>query len=80
MPSFTVKNIPDDLYDRLKRTADEHRRSLNSEILVCLETALGVRRADPDALLARLRTVRRSVGEAPLDDAAVTAAKRRGRP
>lgn len=80
MPNITLKSIPDDLYDRLKRAAEEHRRSLNSEILVCLETVLGTRRSEPEELLARLRAVRRTVGERPLADAEVTAAKRQGRP
>ena len=53
MPTLTVKNIPDELYERLKQSAGEHRRSLNSEILVCLERALYSERVDPQAVLAR---------------------------
>jgi plasmid stability protein len=37
MPAITVKNIPSQLYERLKLTAQIHRRSLNSEIIACLE-------------------------------------------
>ncbi|HNS57464.1 MAG TPA: Arc family DNA-binding protein, partial [Nitrosomonas europaea] len=41
MPTtLTLKNIPDDVYERLKVAAEVHRRSLNSEIIVCLETVL----------------------------------------
>jgi plasmid stability protein len=80
MPNITLKNIPHDLYERLKRAADEHRRSINSEVLVCLENALITRRAEPEELLARLRAVRRRAGDAPLGDAEVTAAKRADRP
>jgi plasmid stability protein len=79
MPTFTLKNIPPDLYDRLKASAEDHRRSINSEMLVCLEQALGVRPADPEELLARARAARRRVGEEPLTAAEVTAAKREGR-
>jgi len=37
MPSITVKNIPDDLYKRLKLRAAANHRSINSEIIVCIE-------------------------------------------
>jgi hypothetical protein len=80
MPSFTLKNIPQDLYELLKRSADANRRSINSELLVCVERALGVRPADADELLAQARAVRPAVGDAPLTAAEVTAAKRQGRP
>ena len=41
MPTtLTLKNIPDAIYDRLKAAAQANRRSLNSEVLVCLESAL----------------------------------------
>lgn len=79
MPNFTLKNIPEALYARLKQAAEAHRRSLNSEILVCIERAVGAEPVEAESLLARARAVRRDVG-APLTDAAVTAAKREGRP
>jgi antitoxin FitA len=37
MPSITVKNIPEDLYKRLKLRAAANHRSINSEIIVCIE-------------------------------------------
>ena len=41
MPTtLTLKNIPDEVYIRLKAAAASHRRSLNSEALVCLESVL----------------------------------------
>ncbi len=36
MATITVKNIPGDLYEHLKERAQAHRRSLNSEVIVCL--------------------------------------------
>jgi antitoxin FitA len=38
--SLTLNNIPDALYERLKEAADAHRRSLNSEVIFCLESIL----------------------------------------
>ena len=41
MPTtLTLKNIPDEVYARLKAAAEAHRRSLNSEAIVCLESVL----------------------------------------
>ena len=68
MPTLTVKNIPDELYERLKLSAAEHRRSLNSEILVCLERALFSERVDPQAVLARADALRRRAALAPVTE------------
>ena len=40
MPAITVKNIPDDLYENLKLAAQVNHRSINSEIIACLEKEL----------------------------------------
>lgn len=37
MPSITIKNIPDEVYDRIKLRAETNRRSINSEIIECLD-------------------------------------------
>tara|TARA_R100000908_G_C3688285_1_gene103808 strand:- start:381 stop:626 length:246 start_codon:yes stop_codon:yes gene_type:complete len=37
MATVTFKNIPDDLYEQLKRAAHAHHRSVNSELIYCLE-------------------------------------------
>ena len=40
MPTtLTLKSIPDEVYERLKASAEVHRRSLNSEAIACLESA-----------------------------------------
>jgi plasmid stability protein len=68
VPTLTLKNIPDELYERLKQSAVEHRRSLNSEILVCLDRALHSERIDPQAVLARADALRRRAALAPVTD------------
>ncbi len=40
MPAITVKNIPDIIYKNLKFAAQAHHRSINSEIIACLEKEL----------------------------------------
>ena len=59
MPTtLTLKNIPDELYLRLKASAELHRRSLNSEAIVCLESVLLPARLTPSERLARAREFR----------------------
>jgi plasmid stability protein len=40
MPTITVRNVPDSVHRHLKRRAEEHRRSLNQEVLRVLEEAV----------------------------------------
>ncbi len=59
MPTtLTLKNVPDDVYDRLKWSAETHRRSINSEAIVCLEAVLVPARVSPNERLARARALR----------------------
>ena len=57
--SFTLKNVPDRLYQRLKASAAQNRRSINAEAIRCLETVLESRRLEADDFLARAREHRR---------------------
>ena len=79
MPTLTIKGMPDPLYLRLKARAAEHRRSLNSEILVALEQVVTAAPQDPKALLARVDALRSSSHLPRLTDARLRAAKVRGR-
>ena len=40
MATLTLKNVPDDLYQRLKAQAAAHRRSLNQEAIAQLQAAI----------------------------------------
>lgn len=61
---MTIKNVPERLHKRLKQSAAEHRRSVNSEVIACLERTLMSRRVDPSEFLARVREAReRLAGE-----------------
>lgn len=64
MPAtLTLKNIPDDVYDRLKLSAEAHRRSMNSEVIVCLEEVLLPAKVTHTARLARARELRAALGK-----------------
>jgi plasmid stability protein len=39
MVAITIKNIPNELYESLKNAANAHHRSINNEIIACLEKA-----------------------------------------
>lgn len=40
MPSITIKNIPDPLYQKIRESSQQNRRSINAEIIYCLEEKL----------------------------------------
>jgi len=54
----TVKNIPDELYNRLKSVAEINRRSINSEIIMCIENTVMSRRINLDEVLENARQFR----------------------
>ena len=59
MPTtLTLKNIPDEVYGRLKAAAEMHRRSMNSEAIVCLEAVLVPTNVTVGERLARARELR----------------------
>ena len=79
MPALTVKNIPDELYDRLKEAARVHRRSLNSEILYCVERTLVPYKIDVSGHLAIARRLRERTAAYTLTDELLDSSKNDGR-
>lgn len=81
MPTtLTLKNIPDAVYERLRDSAERHRRSLNSEAIVCLESALLPGRMSPAERLARARELRAMLSGKKFVARDIDTAKRTGRP
>lgn len=81
MPTtLTLKNIPDEVYERLRAAAAEHRRSLNSEAIVRLEASLIPGRIAVSERLARARALRRSLPTRTVRVRDLDAFKREGRP
>lgn len=78
--TLTLKNIPDALYDRLKLAAEMHRRSLNSEAIVCLESVLLPTRMMPSERIARARELRAALPAGTFSARDIDAAKREERP
>ena len=61
MPSITVKNIPETIYKKLKKQAEAQHRSMNSEIIACLEQSVNPIRVSPDEILRQARMMRKKV-------------------
>ncbi len=80
MPAtLTLKNIPDDVYVRLKLSAETHRRSMNSEAIVCLEAMLLPAKVPPAERLARARALRGALPQGKFRAHEIDAIKREGR-
>jgi plasmid stability protein len=78
--TLTLKNIPDDVYDRLKLAAQANRRSMNSEAIMRLESALMPGRMAPEERLARARELRDALRPGKFRARDIDAMKREGRP
>ncbi|MFC1796281.1 Arc family DNA-binding protein [Pseudomonadota bacterium] len=79
MPALTIKNIPDDLYIRLKESARAHGRSLNGEILYCIERMLVPYKIDVSDHLATSWKLREKTAAHSLTDEMLNSAKNDGR-
>ena len=80
MATITVKNIPAEVYEKLKRAAEISHRSINSEIIACIEQAVASQEIDPDLVLATARRLRERTTAHPITDRESTRAKAAGRP
>lgn len=80
MPTtLTLKSIPDEVYERLKASAVAHRRSLNSEAIVCLESVLLPDKIAPAERLARAQALRASLPQGKFKASDIDALKNEGR-
>ena len=79
MPSLTIKNLPEPLHRALKARAAQHRRSLNNEVIHCLEQVISAVPLDPEAYLEHIRPLRQKTERLPLNDDRLQAAIETGR-
>jgi plasmid stability protein len=77
MPNITLKNVPDEVHQRLKEQAEQHRRSMNSEAIWILERALLPTRRDAETAIAEAQALNRKIGKTFPD--IVNEAKKEGR-
>jgi plasmid stability protein len=79
MTTITVKNIPPELYQKLKQAADSSHRSVNSEIIACIERTVRSQQVNPEFMLANARKLRSRTASFLITDDEFTEAKSAGR-
>jgi plasmid stability protein len=80
MPTnITIRDIPDDIYQRIKRQAELHHRSINSELIVSLKRSVKAYRKNPDQVIAKAKKLKQKAkGSLSMDE--IQEAIDRGRP
>jgi antitoxin FitA len=70
MPTnITIRDIPDEVYEKLKQQAELHQRSINSEVIFYLRQMVRSHRPDPDQVIARAKKLKRQAkGSLTLND------------
>ena len=79
MTTITVKNLPPDLHRQLKKRASLNHRSLNNEIIACLQNSLQSRNINVDDFLSHVQKLRKGISGR-LTDRTLSSLKREGRP
>lgn len=79
MPTITVKNIPAELYEKLKESAKANRRSINSEIIICIEHVMNTQQARPVEIVANARRLREKTARYLITDDEFKQVKSEGR-
>ena len=79
MANLTIKNIPESLYQKLKETAKRNRRSMNSEVIVCLEEKLSETASDTLTNLEQIRQLRAASNRHFLTENEIRTIKNEGR-
>jgi plasmid stability protein len=80
MATLTIKNIPDEVYQELKRRAQENRRSLNGEVIFSLEQLLQRAPGRRRPTVADFRALREQYPIPSMSDEEFERAKTEGRP
>lgn len=72
MATITVKDIPEELYEALKKKAAEHHRSINREVIHCIQQIVrghdhdeewdDAKRMTVDEILEEVRRLRQEIG------------------
>ncbi len=79
MATLTIKDLPGNVHAILKARAQMNRRSLNSEVIVCLEQAVKSEPIDVERFLARIAERNAKLKGLYLTNEDINAAKREGR-
>ncbi|MCC7141367.1 MAG: plasmid stability protein [Candidatus Eisenbacteria bacterium] len=80
MASLTIKGLPDLLLRHLSRRAEVHRRSLNSDVIHCLERAVELASIDPERWIVETEQLRATLALRLPTESTLRRAKGHGRP
>lgn len=61
--NISVKNVPDDMIDKLRKRARRHHRSLQGELIAIIEEAVGPTKLSVDQAELRLRELHFETGD-----------------
>jgi hypothetical protein len=79
MPAITLKNIPEELYTKIKKSAEINFRSINSEILFRLNSSISQKKPEVDYLLSQIHAINQNLQIPDLNDKLINSAKNEGR-
>lgn len=79
MATITVKNIPNDLYEKLKVAASFNHQSINNEVIYCIENMIRSRKVEPETFIGELESFYKDVKVPPLTNEKLKEYKESGR-
>jgi antitoxin FitA len=80
MPSLTIKEIPEQLLEQLRRRAAHHRHSINREVILCLGRATELPILEPNRWLVDADRLRARLDLPPLNAQVLRRASAEKRP
>ena len=78
MPTLTIKGVPPDLHEKLKKRAERHRRSMNNELLTILERTLTSSRLSAEEAISQAEALNRDI-DASFESTLIEDGKQEGR-
>lgn len=79
MPAITIKNVPSELYDDIKKSASKNMRSINNEIIYRLKRTLFHRKINPNRLISKIDKINSQISLPTLNNDFILNAKKQGR-
>jgi antitoxin FitA len=79
MVAVTLKNVPVEIYERVKQNAKANHRSINNELIAIIEQAVMSQPLDVKAWLEKARQLREITAHYVISDEELTSLKNQGR-
>jgi hypothetical protein len=79
MVAVTLKNVPVEIYERVKQNAKANHRSINNELIAIIEQSVMSQPLDVKAWLEKARQLREITAQYVISDEELTSLKNQGR-